>query len=56
MKEKKRETAGKNIRKPQAYLDLGQSYVFAERSQPRWLCEGATAEKIKGDRHDTAGM
>jgi hypothetical protein len=29
---------------------------FTERSQPRWLCEGATAEKIKGGRHDTAGM
>ncbi|WP_167365558.1 hypothetical protein [Flavobacterium xinjiangense] len=29
---------------------------FTERSQPRWLGEGATAEKIKGDRHDTAGM
>ena len=27
-----------------------------ERSQPRWLCEGATAEKIKGGRHNTAGM
>ena len=38
------------------FLDLGRSDVFTERRQPRWLCEGATAEKIKGDRHDTAGM
>ena len=29
---------------------------FTERRQPRWLRKGATAEKIKGDRHDTAGM
>jgi len=29
---------------------------FTERSQPRWLSEGATAEKIRGGRHDTAGM
>jgi hypothetical protein len=27
-----------------------------EWCQPRWLCEGATAEKIRGDRHNTAGM
>ncbi|WKL44183.1 hypothetical protein [Flavobacterium sp. ZE23DGlu08] len=47
---------GKNIRQPKAFLDLGQSDVFTERRQPRWLCEGATAEKVKGDRHDTAGM
>ena len=47
---------GKNIRQPKAFLDLGRSDVFTERRQPRWLCEGATAEKIKGDRHDTAGM
>ena len=26
------------------------------RSQPRWLCEGATAEKTEGGRHDTAVM
>jgi hypothetical protein len=39
-----------------AFLDLGQSEVFTERSQPRWLCERATAEKIKGGRHNTAGM
>ena len=36
---------GINISQPLAYLDLGQSEVFTERSQPRWLCEGATAEK-----------
>ncbi|WP_165930180.1 hypothetical protein [Flavobacterium ranwuense] len=47
---------GKNISQPLAFLDLGQSDVFTEWRQPRWLCEGATAEKIKGDRHDTAGM
>jgi hypothetical protein len=39
-----------------AYLDLGQSEVFTERSQPRWLDEGATAEKTEGGRHNTAGM
>ena len=38
------------------YLDLGQSEVFTERSQARWLGEGATAEKIKGGRHNTAEM
>ena len=27
-----------------------------ERRQTRWLCEGATAEKIEGGRHHTAGM
>ena len=47
---------GENKRQPLAFLDLGRSDVFTERRQPRWLCEGATAEKIKGDRHDTAGM
>ncbi|TDE05315.1 hypothetical protein [Flavobacterium hiemivividum] len=47
---------GKNISQPLAFLDLGQSEVFTERSQPRWLCERATAEKIKGGRHNTAGM
>ncbi|NDP21410.1 MAG: hypothetical protein GZ091_10065 [Paludibacter sp.] len=47
---------GKNIRQPEAYLDLGQSEVFTERSQTRWRCEGATAEKTEGCRHNTAGM
>lgn len=47
---------GKNISQPLAYLDLGQSEVFTERSQPRWLCERATAEKTEGGRHNTAGM
>jgi hypothetical protein len=37
-------------------LDLGQSEVFTDRSQPRWLGEGATAENMKGGRHNTAGM
>jgi hypothetical protein len=27
-----------------------------KRRQPRWLGEGATAEKTEGGRHDTAGM
>ena len=47
---------GKNISQPLAFLDLGQSEVFTERSQPRWLCERATAEKTEGGRHNTAGM
>ena len=47
---------GKNISQPLAFLDLGQSEVFTERSQPRWLCERATAENTKGGRHNTAGM
>jgi len=47
---------GKNISQPLVYLDLGQSEVFTERSQPRWLCERATAEKTEGGRHNTAGM
>jgi hypothetical protein len=47
---------GKNISQPLAFLDLGQSEVFTERSQPRWLCERATAENTEGGRHNTAGM
>lgn len=32
------------------YLDLGQSEVFTERSQARWLGEGATAQLTRGGR------
>lgn len=53
-----RETAGKKYKTPAAagYLDFGQSDVFTEWRQPRWLYEGATAEKTEGGRHHTAGM
>ncbi|WP_324218547.1 hypothetical protein [Flavobacterium sp.] len=37
-------------------IKIPEKELVRKRSQPRWLGEGATAEKIKGGRHDTAGM
>lgn len=43
----------KNIRQFLVFLDLGQS---ANGANPDDCAKSDTAEKIKGDRHHTAGM
>jgi len=47
---------GKNISQPLAFPDLGQSEFFTERSQPRWLSEGVTAENTEGGRQNTVPL
>ena len=42
---------GKYKRQPLGVLRFRAKW---QRSQPRWLCEGATAELTRSDRHSTA--
>ena len=47
---------GKNIRQPEAFLDLGRSDVFHGTEPTPMAVRRSNRWKIKGDRHDTAGM